>query len=104
MSIKEYADTLRNTQLSKESLPESYDKIISVVDLYESRLGGKGAYSYALGSKRGSNTDINVYTVAENPNGKKCVIHYSIFDYKDKADPKILEMRLEWLSSFEWIE
>ena len=104
MPINEYAETLRNTQLSKESLPESYDEIISVIDLHKSSLGEKEAYSYVLGSKRESNIDISVYTIAENSSGKKCVIHYPIFDYKDKYDSQILETRLNWLNSFEWIE
>lgn len=104
MSIQKYAETLRNTQLSKESLPESYDEIISVVDLHETSLGGREAYSYALGFKLGSNIDTNIYTITENPNGKKCVIQYPISDYKDKYNPKVLEMRLKWFNSFEWIK
>lgn len=104
MSLQEYAETLRNTQLSNESLQESYDETISIVDLHKTSLDGREAYSYALGSKRGSNIDTNIYTIVENPNGKKCIIQYPIFDYKDNYNPKILEMRLEWLNSFEWIK
>lgn len=103
MSLQKYADTLHNTQLSNESLPESYDEIISVVDLHKTSLGGREAYSYALGFKLGSNIDTNIYTITENPNGKKCVIQYPISDYKDKYNPKILEMRLKWFNSFEWV-
>ena len=104
MSLREYTETLRNAQLSRESLPESYDEIISIIDLHETSLGGKEAYTYALGSKRGSNIDTNIYTIVENPDGRKCIVQYPISDYEGVYNPKILEMRLKWFNSFEWVK
>ncbi len=107
MTLKEYAKTIFDTKIKNEySIDNIYGVVPAIFIQTEAKetFVGKEAYYFTLGEFGIDGLDMNMYTVVENPEGKKCIIEYPAFDFQSRQEPEILQTRDRWFNSFQWIK
>ncbi len=102
MSLEDYARTLYAKEILID-VTSVYDRQIILEEIEPILLDGREAYSYVYAREKAGGFDTRVSVITESPEGKKCHIMYAVTYVRTGYDAKMLENKLRWFNSFEWI-